>query len=109
MTRDDLIEAMALAAYNRMLKRRHMKVVDYFGANQTPEANACREDARAALAAIEAAGAVVVPREVTEEMLTNDLSEQSLFTTAAQIGWRRQIYTTTIAASPYRRDDDNHR
>jgi hypothetical protein len=71
MTRDQLIETMALVLFNRMRTQRHMRPVDYIGGNNTSECNECRAVATAALTAIEAAGMRVVPVETVEHDPTN--------------------------------------
>jgi hypothetical protein len=95
---------MALVLFNRMRVRRKMRPVDYIGANDTPECNECREEATAALAAIEAMGAVVVPVEVDDGMVEAGYE-------AAIDGkeWGKsvspcEIYSAMIAASPYAKE-----
>ena len=91
---EKLVEQVALNFFNRMRVRRGMKPVDYIGANNTPECNECREDARAALSVIREALS-----EPTLEMLlamktwpnTNDVHD---------IGDIRDAYRAMIAASP---------
>lgn len=48
---EQMVEAAAQAIYNEYRDRCGMRRVDYFGANQTPAAEQCRRDARAALTA----------------------------------------------------------
>ena len=108
MSRDVLIEAMALALFNRMRRRRKMRPVDHIGANDTTECNECRAEATAALDALRTARpdiadvldgkAAVVPMEATLGQLE-----------AGQIAWLRDslrlsstLYAAMIAASPYR-------
>jgi hypothetical protein len=55
MSRDVLIEAMALVLFNRMRLRRKMHPVDHIGANNTPECNECRAEATASLDALRTA------------------------------------------------------
>lgn len=111
MTRADIIERMALDAYNRMRVRRGMKPVDYIGANHTPEANACREDMAAALSVLDdlidrealdaliEGKAVVVPREETVEMYGAGIeADNESAASAAPVG---AIYRAMLAASPY--------
>ncbi len=77
MTRDELIEKMAFG------------IAAYFGANDHPS-----DAAKAALAEIESAGYVVVPKEPTDKISS----------TIAKIDWDGEgaaaIYAAIIAASP---------
>lgn len=95
MTRDELIEAMARAIYERVNGAgcRAWRLIDHKAAY--------RDQAAAALAAIEAAGCVVAPKEPTVDQLH-----------AAQMAWlddpRRQsstIYRAALAASPLAKDE----
>ena len=52
MITDEMVEAAALLLFNRMRIRRKMLPVYYIGANNTPECNECRDEARAALEAV---------------------------------------------------------
>jgi hypothetical protein len=68
MTRDQIIEAMARAIFDdRRPKRLTGELIPWDDPDSITPMN-CRADATAALAAIEAAGAVIVPREGTVEM-----------------------------------------
>lgn len=49
---DEVVEAAALLLFNRMRIRRKMLPVYYIAANNTPECNECRDEARAALEAV---------------------------------------------------------
>lgn len=53
MVTDEMVEKAALVLFNRMRGRRKMRPVDYIGANDTPECNECREEARASLEAVD--------------------------------------------------------
>lgn len=52
MITDEMVEKAALVLFNRMRVRRKMRPVDYIGANDTPECNECRDEARASLEAV---------------------------------------------------------
>ncbi len=105
MTRADLIEAMAGAIGDR-----HAKIaggcfcpsdINEFQADCADRgcycAKASRRDATAALAAIEAAGLVCVPREPTREMMDAGLYQASHDADWADV---HASWTDMLAASP---------
>jgi hypothetical protein len=51
MITDEMVEKAALVLFNGKRVRRKMRPVDYIGANDAPECNECRDEARAALTA----------------------------------------------------------
>ena len=102
MTRDELIEAMARAIDPAAFESLNWFARIGSAANKRTlnRVEAARANATAALAAIEAAGCVVAPKEPTVDQLH-----------AAQMAWlddpRRQsgtIYRAALAASPLAKD-----
>jgi hypothetical protein len=93
---------MALVLFNRMRVRRKMRPVDYIGANDTPECNECREEATAALSAIEAMGAVVVPVEATDRM--ERAGGLALHRCSGAFGSAGACYAAMLSASPYAKE-----
>jgi hypothetical protein len=95
--REKLIEAMARGMHDARPPRDvEGKLLDFDDPANSTSMN-CTHDAAAALAAIEASGAVVVPVEVTADM-------QDAIWLAAQLQNANLQYRAMLAASPYAKE-----
>jgi len=95
---EQLVERVALTLFNRRRDQAMMRRVDYIGANNTPECNECREQARAAISTIAEA-----LREPTSAMVLDGVSYRLSTKISGDNRWPEDtaaLFSAMLSASP---------